>query len=74
VHDSRRNGSRGWNRASCGPRDNGKFGILLNSSPADRSTNFSPPPPKKKNSSHLLEQYAVEGDVFLHGIMTGDES
>jgi hypothetical protein len=41
----------------------------LDSSPVDRSTNLR----QKNVSSHLLEQYAVEGGDFLFGIMMGDE-
>jgi hypothetical protein len=64
------NGSRDWSRGSCGPGGDGKFWILLDSSPVDRSTNFS----QKYVFSHLLEQYAVEGGDLLYGIMTGDEN
>jgi hypothetical protein len=41
----------------------------LDSSPVDSSTNLR----QKNVSSHLLEQYAVEGGDFLCRIMTGDE-
>jgi len=44
--------------------------MLLNSSPIDGSTNLS----QKNVSSHLLEQYAVEGGDFLCSIMMDNEN
>jgi hypothetical protein len=48
----------------------GKFWILQNSSPVDGSANLS----QKNVSSHLLEQYALEGGDFLCSIMMGNEN